>query len=387
MRIALVGTRGVPARYGGFETCIEEVGRRLVKMGHEVRVYTRVGVGEDRPPERYLGMDVDVLPAARRRSLETLSHTALSVADLVRRPTDVAVVFNSANSPLLPVLMARGIPFATHVDGLEWQRSKWGPVGRRYYRFAESLAVRWSDALIADAKGIADYYRLEFGAPTVLLRYGAPLVDADRPDLLEPLGLRPRAFHLVVARFEPENHVREAVEAHRRSGARQPLVVVGAAPYAEAYTVSVRAAADRHTRFLGAVWDQDVLDQLYANCSTYVHGHSVGGTNPSLLRAMGAGAAVNAYDVVFNREVLGAAGAFWDGPAALSDLFEDAEARPDATARRGVAARVEAGRFDWDEVAAGYAELCAGLRGGRFGGPRPSGRRHVGAVAEEAIGA
>ena len=176
MRIALLGTRGVPARYGGFETAVEEVGRRLADRGHRVVVYCRTA-GADAPrPKTHLGMRLVHLPAARKRSLETLSHSALSVAHLLAHRTDAAIVFNAANSPLLPALRAARIPVATHVDGLEWKRAKWGPVGQRYYRMAESMAVRWSDALIADAEGIAGYYRSEFGAPTTLLTYGAPLI-------------------------------------------------------------------------------------------------------------------------------------------------------------------------------------------------------------------
>src|SRR5690606_7170961 len=173
VRIALVGTRGVPARYGGFETAVEEIGKRLAASGHEVTVYCRRprGSRDDPLPAEYLGMRLVVLPAVRSRAAETLTHTGLSVAHLCRHGTDAAFVFNAANAPLLPLLRAARIPVATHVDGLEWKRAKWSGVGRRYYRLAESLAVRWSDALIADAQGIADYYRRAFGAPTVQIAY------------------------------------------------------------------------------------------------------------------------------------------------------------------------------------------------------------------------
>ena len=171
----MIGTRGVPARYGGFETAIEEVGRRLADRGHQVLVYCRNPEPDTPLPNTYLGMRLVELPSVKNRSLETLSHTALSVAHLLRRThPDAAFVFNAANSPFLPALRAARIPVATHVDGLEWRRGKWGPTGKRYYRAAEALAVRYSDALIADAQGIADYYTEEFNAPTDLLAYGRP---------------------------------------------------------------------------------------------------------------------------------------------------------------------------------------------------------------------
>ncbi len=380
LSLAMVGTRGVPARYGGFETAVEEVGRRLADRGHRVVVYCRTVPGaEEPPPARYLGMELVHLPAARRRSLETLSHTALSVRHLLGHRTDAAIVFNAANSPLLPVLRAAGIPVATHVDGLEWKRAKWGGTGRRYYRAAEALAVRWSDALIADAQGIADYYRDAFAAPTTLLTYGAPLIEPGAHRLAE-IGLEPRGYHLVVARFEPENHVDVIVEGYAASTATKPLVVVGSAPYADEYTRRVHALADDRVRFLGGVWDQELLDQLYANCVTYLHGHSVGGTNPSLLRAIGAGAPVTAYDVDFNREVVADAGRYFRSPADVAREVVAVEADPDWVARSGLRARELAGGYDWDQVAAGYEELAGILAGRRFPARRPSGRRRPSAA-------
>ncbi|MGY1670789.1 DUF1972 domain-containing protein [Geodermatophilus sp. SYSU D00710] len=375
LSLALVGTRGVPARYGGFETAVEEVGRRLADRGHRVVVYCRTSPGAaEAPPAEHLGMELVHLPAARRRSLETLSHTALSVRHLVTHRTDAAILFNAANAPLLPALRAARIPVATHVDGLEWKRAKWGPVGRRYYRVAESLAVRWSDVLIADAEGIAEYYRAAFGAPTTLLTYGAPLISPGA-DKLAGAGLEPGGYHLVVARFEPENHVDVVVEGYAASDAAKPLVVVGSAPYADAYTRRVHALADERVRFLGGVWDQELLDQLYAHCATYLHGHSVGGTNPSLLRAIGAGAAVTAYDVDFNREVVRDSGRFFRTPQDVARQIAAVEADPEGTREAGRRARALAARYDWDQVADGYEQLTRRLAARDVPRRRPSGRR------------
>ncbi|HZC69908.1 MAG TPA: glycosyltransferase [Jatrophihabitans sp.] len=379
MRIALVGTRGVPARYGGFETCVEEVGSRLAARGHEVVVYChRSADGAARPAE-YLGMQLVWCPALRRKTLETLSSTAVAVAHLMRRPVDAAIVFNAANAPFLPFLRARRIPVATHVDGLEWRREKWQGVGRRYYRLAESMAVRWSDALIADARGIADYYREEFGADTVQIGYGAPIVTEPSDARIADLGLFAKKYHLIVARFEPENHVDLLVAGYRRSGAELPLVVVGSAPYADGYTRRIHELADDRVKFLGSVWDQELLDQLYANALTYLHGHSVGGTNPSLLRAMGAGASVIAYDVTFNWDVAGGAGRYVRNVEDVTSELERAEARPAETMARGVEAQeAAAGRFDWDEVAVAYEKLCIDLAApARRPAPRCSGRRQT----------
>jgi len=376
VRIAMVGTRGLPARYGGFETCVEEVGWRLTAAGHDVVVYCRVSERKTSDgPTRYRGMTLVHLPAVRRRSLETLSHTALSVAHITARPTDVVILFNAANAPLLPLLRGRGIPVATHVDGLEWQRGKWAGLGRRYYRVAESLAVRWSDALIADAEGISEYYESEFGVPTERISYGAPIIESRTPGVLSDLNLEPRGYHLVVARFEPENHVDVIVRGYCASSARRPLVVVGAAPYADGFTARVKCLADERVRFLGAVWDQAVLNELYANALTYQHGHSVGGTNPSLLRAIGAGAATDAFSVSFNRDVLGDAGRYWSTAGEISELVQHAERDLEATLRRGERCRARGATYRWDDVAADYEKLCRRLAARELCRSGGSGRR------------
>jgi glycosyltransferase involved in cell wall biosynthesis len=366
LRIAMVGTRGVPAAYSGFETAVEEIGQRLVAQGHTVTVYCRIGKVEKL--KSFLGMKLVYLPAVKSKTMETLSHTALSVLHMMfTRRHDVAFVFNAANSPLVPVIRAKRTAVAVHVDGLEWKRDKWSNTGKRYYRIAEELAVRHADALIADAAGIADYYDHEFGIDTELLSYGSKVIREPASDRLAELGLESGKYHLVVARFEPENHVDVIVDGYTKSDATLPLIVVGSAPYSAAYTerIAAVAASDDRIRMLGGVWDQEQLNQLYANALTYSHGHSVGGTNPSLLRAMGAGAAVLAWDVVFNREVLGDDGEFFATPEDLAALVLKAESDPERMRLTGDRLRDRAEEFyDWDAVSAGYEELAQRLASG-----------------------
>lgn len=357
----MLGTRGVPPRYGGFETAVDEIGQRLVRAGHEVVVYCRNPGQSSREHE---GMRLVNLPAVRHRVAETLSHTALSaVHAAVRARPDVALLFNAANAPLVPVLRAAGIPTAVHVDGLEWKRAKWRGLGARYYRAAERWSVRWADEVVADSRGIAEHLLRAHGRSSRFIPYGAPLVSPGC-ERLGPLGLEPGGYHLAVARLEPENHVDVLVRGRLRSAAAWPLVVVGGAPYAADYERGVRAlaAGDERVRFLGPVYDDELLDQLYAGATSYLHGHSVGGTNPSLLRAMGAGAAVTAWDVVFNREVTDGQARYVSSADDLAAALEADERDPAGAKERGEVLREHARRtYRWDDVAASYERLCRDL--------------------------
>ena len=340
----MVGTRGVPAQYGGFETCVEEVGSRLAAAGHDVVVYCRTtGAASSERLAEYRGMHLVHLPAvAAALARDAEPHRAVGRRTSRRTRPTRCCCSTPRTHRCCPCCGCGGLPVATHVDGLEWKRAKWPPLGRRYYRIAESLAVRWSDALIADANGIREYYEHEFGAPTELITYGAPIIEPTHPERLAEVGVESRQYHLVVARFEPENHVDVIVEGYRASRASLPLVIVGDAPYADEYTARIKSLADARVRFLGSVWDQALLDELYANAFTYQHGHSVGGTNPSLLRAIGAGAATDAFSVSFNRDVLGDAGRYWSSAADVAALVESAEQDRDGTLRRGARCRERA---------------------------------------------
>jgi glycosyltransferase involved in cell wall biosynthesis len=370
MKIALLGTRGVPVCYGGFETCVEEVGSRLASNGHEVVVYCR---GTDATSPEYRGMQLVHLPMLRRKTLETLSHTTLSVLHLRRNIPDVAIVFNAANAPLIPFIPA---PTALHVDGLESRRAKWGSFGRRYYLAAEWLGVRLATELIADAIGIQNYYAAKYRARSRFIPYGAPIVDVPPFERLREFGLTSDGYLLVVARLEPENNVHMIIDGYVQSGSALPMVVVGSAPYGAEYVAELMRRSHGRVRFVGGVWDQELLDALYAGARAYFHGHSVGGTNPSLLRAMGAGATVLAFDVEFSREVLGDCGYYFSNADQAGQLALLAERSSKAVERSGLLAQERvATKYVWDDVAEQYEALCHDLlnqrvRGWRRFGPR-----------------
>ena len=371
LRIGLMGTRGVPARYGGFETAVEEIGKRLAEWGHRVTVYCRsLDSNGDRHVSEYMGMRLVTLPFLPVKQLETLSHTYMSIMDELKRKDrdDVVLVFNAANGYLLPLLRKAGIPVAVNTDGLEWMRGKWGPAGRRYYRMAEGACVRFADRLISDSRGIQEYYTSRYGTRPEFIPYGAAVMEDRSSHRLGELGLEPYGYHLVVARLEPENNVDMIIEGYRASSSGRPLVIVGGNAYDPTIELGLRqiADADPRVRPLGPVWDQELLDQLYLNSASYLHGHSVGGTNPSLLRAMGGGTRVIAFDSRFNREVLLKLGSFFATPEHLADLIDEIEITDDEVPFAGferAAAMRERIRtaYNWDSVAMAYLEVCRQL--------------------------
>jgi glycosyltransferase involved in cell wall biosynthesis len=371
MKLAIIGDRGIPARYSGFSTLVEELASRLVHdHDAEVTVYCRNHYYEDRDPEWH-GVHRVFLPAPGGKSFESLIHSTLSIAHAMFQRYDAILVLDPGNAPLCLPLRLRRWPVLLHTDGLGWQRRKWSKLQQRYYKWSEWVSVRIADALITDARAMQRYYRDEYGATSVFIPYsgvvGAPPVD----DGLRQFGLERGGYYLTVARLEPENNVDLIIREYLASPARRPLVVVGGSRYGTAYAQSILDEPDPRVRCVGAIYDSPVLNGLYRDCYCYVHGHEVGGTNPSLLRAMGAGTQVLAFDVDFNREVAGPTARFWSGPTAIPALLAEAEADPAATAGAGAAARRRAAdQYRWDTVTDGYEALAARLV--RPGSQRPS---------------
>lgn len=371
LRVAMIGDRGIPARYSGFSTLVEEVSTRLVAShGMDVTVYCRSNYFDERPPQ-YRGVRLVYLSAPGGKSFESLVHSARAILHAACRPFDLAFVVDPGNGPLTLPLVARRMPFLVHTDGLGWQRTKWSALQRRYYRWSEWVSARLATGLVCDSPAMQDYYRSTYGAASAYIPYGG--VVGDPPDDGAPgrFGLEPGRYHLVVARLEPENNVELVIREYKASKAALPLVYVGGARYESDYSRAIFAEADERVKCVGAVYESATLNGLYKHCRTYIHGHAVGGTNPSLLRAMAAGAACVPIDVVFHREVLGEEAPFFGRQAgSLAAILESLEADPARTSRMGELARSRAERhYRWDAVAAAYAELFSRFVSARRSGP------------------
>lgn len=306
--VAIIGTRGYPSYYGGFETAVRKLAPHLVAKGWEVTVYGRHGTTKSDDPGREDRVITRVTPGLETRNLSTLSHGLTSTADAAARRPDVALVCNTANGYYLPLLKARGIPTLVNVDGIEWERAKWNPVAKRVFRVGAQCAARWASGLVFDARAIEDYWRKTFGAQGTFIPYGGD-VPAKLP---VPEGLNHRGYVLMVARFVPENSVPEFFQAVPFIAERFPVVIVGASGYGGELDDAASELASKHrsVSWLGHVSDDSLLLALWQHAGVYFHGHSVGGTNPALVQAMAAGAPIVARDTIYNREVLGLAGKF-----------------------------------------------------------------------------
>ena len=367
MKIALLGTRGVPAKYGGFETAVEEIGAGLAEMGHDVVVYCR---GSHPGPAVYRGMRRVVLPSMHRKALETLTHTALSGAHAARERPDVAVVFNAANAPFVALLRAAGIPTALHIDGHDGRRAKWRGVGARYYSLATRVGVRTASRIIVDSRVVQRELAAAHGIEASYIAYGARQTQGDRASVarsLATVGLEPGGYHLVVARFEPENHVLEVIKGYLASAAELPLVAVGFAGFPGDYAREISEVADGaenrgRVRLMGAIWDQQLLDGLYAGAASYLHGHSVGGTNPSLLRAMAQEAPIVAFDCPYNQETTGGSALWFDDAADVGPLIESIETAPDELIPMIERAEKRVAEdYVWGDVVDDYERLLLGM--------------------------
>lgn len=356
LEIAILGTRGVPGNYGGFETFAEELGSRLVERGHRVTVYCRTGNASSRAHE-YRGMRLVHLPAIRHKYAETLSHTLLSAIHAGFHRYDIVYVCNSANAPVCFIPWLRRQRPILNVDGLEWQRQKWGRLAKRYYRWAARLAARMPIEVVTDARVIRDYYARELGRETPWFAYGTDLYGRGYgAERVEGMGLHPDEYILYVSRMEPENNALLAVQAYREVKSDLPLVMVGDAPYAREYIQRVHAAADSRVRFLGFRFGDD-YHALQANARVYIQATEVGGTHPALVEAMGHRNAVIANDVPEHREVLGEAGLYFprgsrSGLAAvLTRILEDDDR---ISALRTLAEERVRSSYTWDVVTDQY---------------------------------
>jgi glycosyltransferase involved in cell wall biosynthesis len=364
MRIAILGTRGIPASYGGFETFAEHLSTRLVARGHDVTVYGRAHYVSPRQLE-FHGVHLRVLPTIRHKYFDTVVHAFLSSLHAVSERFDAVLMCNAANAPFVPILRFTGTPVAVNVDGLEHKRKKWGWLGRRYYLLAERLSTLLPNVVVTDARTIQDYYLSRYRTSSRMIAYGSEVER--RPDraAVRKWRVEPNRYVLYVSRLEPENNAHLVIEAFKKVRTAYRLLIVGDAPYAREYIndLKARAGSDRRIIFTGFVFGQDYR-ALQQNAYCYVHATEVGGTHPALVEAMGYGNCVLTLATPENVEVVGNAGIPYADELDLTEKLQRVlrDGSLVQSFRNRAQARVQQ-FYDWERVVDEYEKLFADLAG------------------------
>jgi glycosyltransferase involved in cell wall biosynthesis len=361
VRIAILGTRGIPAGYGGFETFAEELSARLVERGHEVVVYCRQPCAWP----KYRGVELRYVPTIRHKYLDTLVHTFLSTMHLLFHRADAALYCNGANAIFTILPRLAGIPVLLNVDGIERRRGKWNRLARAWYHGSEYLSTILPNQFVSDAQSIRRYYQKTYGKDSHFIPYGADGVRAGSQTALAELGLQAHRYFLYVSRMEPENHALEVRQAFEHVPTEMKLALIGDAPYADAYIAEVRDTKDPRVVMPGAIYGLGYRE-LGSWCFAYVHATEVGGTHPALIEAMGRGCLVLYRDNEENREVCGDAGLPYVDQAGLTARMRESIAMGELERERY---RVRAAervleRYSWNAVTTQYEILFGSLRRG-----------------------
>ncbi len=359
-KVAIIGTQGVPAQYGGFETLVENLLGKYCPAEVEYTVFCSSRDYAERK-EVYKGAKLVYIPL-RANGVQSIPYDMWSLAGALGRGYDAVLILGVSGCMALPLfrLFYRG-RIVVNIDGLEHQRDKWGGFARWFLRASEAMAVRAADLVVADNKGIADYVEKVYGLQPRVIAYGGDHAQRELPEqrqqeLLHSLGLEPGAYALSICRIEPENNCHLTLEAFARRG--QALVFVGnweRSAYGRELKARYAGQGGGAIRLLDPIYDLDTLYTLRRHCNAYIHGHSAGGTNPSLVEAMHFGMPIFAYDVVYNRETTGNAAHYFSSAEELAAQLAAADAAALQTNGRTMLelARRE---YTWGHVAAQYVD-------------------------------
>ena len=361
MKIAILGTRGIPANYSGFETSVEETSWRLAKRGHDVYVYCRTNNIETDASE-YRGVKLIKLPSIQSKHLDTPVHTTLSVLHLFasRLRPDIIQVYGVGNSLWLPFLRLARVPIVSVVDGLDWQRRKWGAFAKRFLRFSEKLALRWSTEYVVDSQTVIKYYQANYKKHPVYIPYGANVPKTMTSDsFVREKGLMPNEYILFVGRLVPEKGVHHLISAFERVKTDKNLVIVGDNIHDREYVTSLKNTKDSRIRFLGFVYGES-YQQLNSHAYIYVQPSELEGTSPALLGAMGFGNCVVVSDIPENLETIGNAGIAFrkNDPKDLADKLQMLIDNPSEVGKykRLAIERVQK-HYSWEVVTDQYEQL------------------------------
>ncbi len=359
MKIAFLGSRGIPACYSGFETFYEQLATRLVRRGHSVTVYSRSHFTKYAARE-YKGVCIVRLPCIHSKHLETISHTFLSTIHALFQRYDIAYYSIVGNAPLACLPRLVGTRTLLNVDGEDWAREKWTGFAKSYLRWCERLSSKTANVLISDAHRVQDRYSEVYGVQTVFAPYGANIQSDERIGALTKRGLKERDYILFVGRLVPENAADLLIEAFGRVKTNMKLVIVGDAPYVDAYKDRIHAMAGDRVVFTGYVFGEEYV-QLSSHAYLYVQPSGVDGTRPALLDQLGMGNCVLVRDSAVNMEVVGDCGVTFDRSCMQTSLVEKLQELVDSpdvieSCRSKARSRIEK-YYNWEWITDFYEDL------------------------------
>jgi glycosyltransferase involved in cell wall biosynthesis len=312
MRIGIVGTRGIPNSYGGFEQFAQHLSVGLVNSGAEVWVYN----SHNHPYKEKEWNGVNIVhcydPESAIGTAGQFIYDFNCIRDSRKRQFDIILQLGYTSSSIWCWLQPKKAKVLTNMDGIEWKRSKYSKIVQRFIRLAEKLAIKTSHTLVADSEAIKKYLMESHGVDSVYIPYGADVPLNVSSDRLVECGVEPQGYFLLIARMQPDNHVEEIIKGVLSSKSSLPLLVIGNVNNKHGKYLTSRYSGNS-VRFLGGIFDIELLNQLRHHSLCYFHGHSAGGTNPSLLEAMASSAYICAHDNPFNRAVLGENASYFSG--------------------------------------------------------------------------
>ncbi len=357
MKIAILGTRGIPNNYGGFEQCAEKLSERWVKKGHSVTVYSPDD--HNYKESEWNGIKIKHIFSKESKFgiFGTFFYDYLCLKDAVKEDYDIVLNLGYVPSALFFRLKRKTkAKFITNMDGLEWKREKWNWILKKFIKFCEKKAVRFSDALVFDNNGIRDYYLSHFNIDGSVIEYGAEVFDNPDLEILKKYNVGKYRYFLAIARFEPENNLKTIIDGYLKSKAHEPLLLIGNPGTKFGKSLLKDYGSNSSVRFLGAIYNQGELNTLRMFAKLYFHGHSVGGTNPSLLEAMACGSYIVAHDNVFNRSVLENNGLYFSDSQELAGIINSFdETKRGEFAERNKKKIIEF--YNWDLIAEKYFNL------------------------------
>lgn len=364
--VALLGSRGVPHTYGGAEAFYIELAPRLVQRGHEVIVYNRSVLYAEKTSQ-FKGARLIYTGSIESKNLGSVTHAFTSIMDVIFRKVDVILCVNSGVLPQLMIPRLLGKHVCVNMDGLQWERDKWGKLAKKYLYWNAKIAKRiCPKGIITDAYEMHRIYMDEFQTPSACITYGANIEVSENPQLVTEYGLTPGQYYLIASRMVPENNADLIIDAFNQVKTDKVLAIAGDANYKSDFVNKIRRIAGPRVKFLGHISNLAHVKELHCCCYAYIHGHMLGGINPALVKALGYGNMILALNTLFNYEAIQDAGILFEKD--VEDLREKIQYIEDHPAfaaeyRRRAPERIRQS-FTWDHIVDQYEEFFLQLAAG-----------------------